>query len=177
MSTTEVVSTQGAVSSQRLSTIASAVTSDLLISQDLSIPCKTRWLQARISLYTRNSESEQVRRCHIWKRPARGRATTSPCGGALVARPRKRVPTSHSNTLDGHCTIQGNTHASVLSMVALSMVGFGGDPDVPAELLVASIYVCPTLSSKRGSWHRTCWRDPCAQVYPAERSWLLKYGP
>ena len=170
VSTTEVVCTQGAVISQGLSTIARAVTSDLLISQDLSIPCKARWLQARINLYKRISP-EQVWRYDIWTSASRGRAATATSGGAPVGRPRKLVPTSDNRSLVCHCTIQGNTKAP------LSMVGCESAPNVPADLLVAAIAVCCTLLSKRGSWHRTCWRDVCAQVYIAERCRLLKYGP
>ena len=85
--------------------IARVVTSDLLISQDLSIPCKARWLQARIHLYKRISP-EQVWRYDIWTSASRGRAATATSGGALVGRPRKRVPTSDNNSLVCHCTIQ-----------------------------------------------------------------------
>ena len=170
MSTTEVVCTQGDVISQGLSTIARAVTSDLLISQDLSIPCKARWLQARINLYKRISP-EQAWRYYIWTSASRDRAATATSGGALVGRPRKRVPTSDNNSLVCHCTIQGNTKA------LLSMVGCESAPNVPADLLVAEIDVCFALLSGRVLWHRTCWRDICAQVYTAERCLLLKYGP
>ena len=121
MSTTEVVCTQGAVISQGLSTIARAVTSDLLISQDLSIPCKARWLQARIKLYKRISP-EQVWRYDIWTSASRGRAATATSGGALVGRPRKRVPTSDNNSLVCHCTIQGNTKAPALSVSAVKVL-------------------------------------------------------
>ena len=167
----QVVCTQGALISQGLLTIAKTVTSDLLISQDLSIPCKACWLHARIILYKRISP-EQVRQYHIWTSASRGRAATAMCGGALVGKPGKPVPTSDNNSLVCHCTIQGNTKAP-----ALSMVGCESAPNVPADLLVAAIDVCCTLLSKRGSRHRTCWRDVCAQVYTAERCRLLKYGP
>ena len=128
MSTTEVVCTQGDVISQGLSTIARAVTSDLLISQDLSIPCKARWLQARIHLYKRIS-LEQVWRYDIWTSASRDRAATATSGGALVGRPGKRVPTSDNNSLVCHCTIQarkltGNSFcisSSAVSRASLSI--------------------------------------------------------